>query len=53
MRRLLAVITAVCVLTFPFVMLSGCGDDVKKVSTVERHHESPPEPVSPGEPIVE
>ncbi|MFQ5490974.1 MAG: hypothetical protein ACE5GE_09660 [Phycisphaerae bacterium] len=31
----------------------GCGDDVKTVTTHEQTHESEPQMVSPGEPIVE
>ena len=53
MRRLIATIAVVCVLAFSFSVLSGCGDDVKKVKKVETHKESQPEMVSPGEMIVE
>ena len=34
-------------------LLSGCGDDVEIVKQTEEVHESAPQPVSPGEPIVE
>ncbi len=33
--------------------LGGCGDDVKKTKRIETVHESDPEPVAPGEMIVE
>ena len=33
--------------------ITGCGDDVKKEYQHEQKHESEPEMVSPGEPIVE
>jgi hypothetical protein len=41
-------VAILCLSTLP-----GCGDDVKKVQKTETHRESQPEPVSPGEPIVE
>ena len=53
MRRLVAVIATACALAFSIAVLPGCGDDVKKVKTVETQKESQPEMVSPGEPIVE
>jgi hypothetical protein len=53
MRKLVALLVIVGVLAFPLVAISGCGDDVKKVKKVERHRESQPEMVSPGEEIVE
>lgn len=53
MRRLVAIIVAACALAFSITVLPGCGDDVKKVRTVETQKESQPEMVSPGEPIVE
>ncbi len=53
MRRFLSLIAVTCILAFSLAALPGCGDDVKKVKKVETHKESQPEPVSPGEMIVE
>lgn len=53
MRRMIAIIAVTCVLAFSFAVLPGCEDDVKKVKKVETHKESQPQPVSPGEMIVE
>ncbi|MCP4589876.1 MAG: hypothetical protein GY842_03970 [bacterium] len=53
MRKLIAALAAVCVLTFSFAAISGCADDVKTVKKVETQRESQPQMVSPGEPIVE
>ena len=35
------------------LVVTGCADDVKTVTTHEQTHESEPQMVSPGEPIVE
>ena len=53
MRRLIALLVVAGVLWLPLAAISGCSDDVKTVKKVERHRESPPQMVSPGEEVVE
>ena len=52
-RRLIALL--LCVLlpatVIPFSM--GCGDEVETIKQTEEVHQSEPEPVAPGEPVVE
>ncbi len=36
-----------------FALLSGCGDDVRKTKSVERHEQEPVKMTSPGEEVVE
>jgi hypothetical protein len=53
MKRILSLVAAVAILAAGFVALAGCEDEVRTTKKVERVEESPPEMVSPGEPIVE
>jgi hypothetical protein len=50
MKKFACLLTMAVALVFA---LGGCGDDVKTVKKSETVHESEPQPVAPGEMIVE
>ena len=52
MRRCAAIV-GVFAIVLSAAVLPGCGNDFKRTRIVEIQWESQPEPVPPGEPIVE
>jgi len=53
MKRYVRLVALLAASVIGLCVLVGCEDDVKRVKKVERHEESAPEMVAPGEPVVE
>jgi hypothetical protein len=52
-RRLIALLLCVLLPAAVIPLSIGCGDEVESVKQTEEVHQSQPEPVAPGEPVVE